>query len=57
MSHVDALSQVACFFLTESVMHKLKEAQMADEWTSAVISLVEVQGYEDYYCSNTQTEN
>jgi len=36
MRHVDALSRVVCFVLTDSIMHRLKEAQMADDWTKAV---------------------
>jgi len=62
MRHVDALSRVTCLVLTESVMHKLKEAQMADVWTNAVRSLVDDKGMRITtlpirFCSKTQTES
>lgn len=52
MKHVDALSRVACFVLTDSIMHRLKEAQMSDDWTKVVRKLVEQNGYEDFYLEN-----
>jgi len=39
MKHADALSRVSCFFLSDSITHRLKEAQINDDWTKAVRNL------------------
>lgn len=50
--HVDALSRVSCFMLSDTVVHRLKQAQLLDEWTKVVRSLVENKWYEDFYIEN-----
>jgi len=52
MRHVDALSRVSCFMLSDTVVHRLKQAQLLDEWTKVVRSLVENKGFEDFYIEN-----
>jgi len=49
MKHADALSRVSCFFLSDSITHRLKEAQIKDDWTKAVRNLVEKDAYQDLY--------
>jgi len=44
MKHADALSRVLCFFLSDFITHRLKEAQINDDWTKAVRNLVEKDG-------------
>jgi len=34
------------------MLHRLKKAQLLDEWTKVVRSLVENKGYEDFYIEN-----
>jgi len=34
-NHSGALSRVSCFFLSDSITHRLKEAQINDNWTKA----------------------
>jgi len=52
MKHADALSRVSCFFLSDSITHRLKEAQINDDWTKAVRNLVEKDAYQDFYIQN-----
>lgn len=49
MRHIDAISQGECFFCG---IHKVKEAQLADDWRKVVRSLFETKGHEDYYIIN-----
>jgi len=34
MKLADALSRVSCIFLSDSITHRLKEAQINDDWTN-----------------------
>lgn len=52
MRHVDALSRVTCYMLSESIIHRLKEAQSSDDWVRAVRKIVEEKPYEDFYLEN-----
>jgi len=52
MRHVDALSRVSCYTLTDSLFHGLREAQLLDDWTKVLKSVVETKGYEDFYIVN-----
>jgi len=49
MRHVDALSKVSCYTLTDRLFHCLREAQLLDDWTKVLKSVVEIKGYEDFY--------
>lgn len=52
MKHADALSRVSCNFFTDALAHRLKTAQLNDDWIKAVRSLVGNEGYEDFYIQN-----
>nr|XP_036677421.1 uncharacterized protein LOC118878525 [Drosophila suzukii] len=52
MRHVDALSRVSCYTLTDSLFHRLREAQLLDDWTKVLKSVVKIKGYEDFYIVN-----
>jgi len=47
-----ALSRVSCFTLTDSLFHRLREAQLLDDWTKVLKNVVETKGYEDFYIVN-----
>ncbi|XP_017481076.1 PREDICTED: uncharacterized protein LOC108370282 [Rhagoletis zephyria] len=49
MRHVDALSRVSCLMLEDSLSHRLKQAQLQDNWIRAVRKVLEKDEYEDYY--------
>jgi len=51
MRHVDALSRVSCYTLTDSLFHRLREAQLLDDWMKVLKSVVETKGY-DFYLVN-----
>jgi len=51
MKHADALSRFSCFFLSDSITHRLKEAKIND-WTKAVRNLVEEDAYQDFCLQN-----
>lgn len=52
MRHVDALSRVSCLILEDSLSHRLKLAQMDDDWVRAVRAVLENSSYEDFYLKN-----
>ncbi|CAD6995745.1 unnamed protein product [Ceratitis capitata] len=49
MKHVDALSRVYCLVLEDSFRHRLKVAQLEDDWIRAIRKVLESEDYEDYY--------
>lgn len=49
MRHVDALSRVYCLMIEDSLRHRIKEAQLQDEWIRAVREILQNGCYEDYY--------
>lgn len=49
MKHVDALSRVSCLLIEDSVKHRLREAQLKDEWIKAVRRVLEKEEYQDFY--------
>jgi len=46
------LSRVSCYTLTDSLFHRLREAQLLDDWTKVLKSVVKIKGYEDFYIVN-----
>jgi len=52
MKHADALCRVSCFFLSDSITYRLKDAQINDDWTNAARNLVEKDAYQDFYIQN-----
>ncbi|XP_037932578.1 uncharacterized protein LOC119667360 [Teleopsis dalmanni] len=49
MRHVDALSRVDCLLMEDALQHRIKEAQLLDEWIRAVRKIIEKSNYDDYY--------
>lgn len=49
MKHVDALSRVSCLMMEDSLRHRIREAQLKDDWIRAVRTILEYGTYEDYY--------
>ncbi|XP_037944267.1 uncharacterized protein LOC119677070 [Teleopsis dalmanni] len=49
MKHVDALSRVYCLLLEDSLCHRIKNAQLSDDWTKAMRKILETQNYGDFY--------
>jgi len=43
---------LSCYSLTDSLFHRLREAQLLDDWTKVLKSVVETKGYEDFYIVN-----
>jgi len=52
MKHADALSRASCFFLSDSITHRLKEAEINDDWIKTVPNLVEMDAYQDFCIQN-----
>jgi len=52
MRHVNVLSRMSCYTLTDSLFHRLREAQLLDDCTKVLKSVVETKGYEDFYIVN-----
>lgn len=52
MRHADTLSQASIFFLSDILIHRLKEAQLKHDWARAVKSLVEKEPYDDFFFEN-----
>jgi len=48
MRHVDALNRVSCYTLTDGLFHRLREAQLLDDWTKVLKSVVETKGYVEW---------
>ena len=49
MRHVEALRRVCCLVEEDSLKHRLKEAQLRDEWVNVIRALVEKDGYKDFF--------
>lgn len=49
MRHVDALSRVSCLIMEDSLRHRIKEAQLKDDWVKVIHQILLTQTYEDFY--------
>lgn len=49
MRHVDALSRLSCLMIEDSLKHRIREAQLQDEWVRAVRKVLEDSTYDDFY--------
>lgn len=49
MRHVDELSRIHYLLMDDSFKHRLRQAQLEDEWTKAIIKALEYCEYEDFY--------
>uniref|UniRef100_A0A0A1WLR9 RNA-directed DNA polymerase n=1 Tax=Zeugodacus cucurbitae TaxID=28588 RepID=A0A0A1WLR9_ZEUCU len=52
MRHVDALSRMYCLQMEETLRHRLLQAQLNDDWTKAVRTILEKGHFEDFYISH-----